>query len=227
MDWQCIDEKVGLWTAEYRVPGFLCRSTALRLADGEFLVFSPGQGQAADFAKVHGKATHLLTPNSVHHMGLSEWRIQFPDVKVHAHPGGHNRLAKKGHRSLLGLDELRTALPTHCTIMEPPHNRIGEVWLRIQGSDGVIWCVGDSFFNMPKLARRFIPRLTQRLLRAAPGVSHSNLMKWGGLSSRRGFKKWALERIAEDQPQTIVVLHGDLISENASEQLTELIERRL
>jgi hypothetical protein len=96
MTWDLIDEDTGLWTAEYRIPGMKSRSTAVRLASGGFLVFSPGAGLEAEFAERAGQAELLLMPNSYHHLGVHAWRKAFPDAVAAASPAAHPRLAKQG-----------------------------------------------------------------------------------------------------------------------------------
>jgi hypothetical protein len=227
MSWTPVDEKAGLWSATYRVPGFQCQSSALKLASGGFLVLSPGPGLSDEFAQQMGKAEILLAPNSYHHMGLSTWRKSFPEALIAADTRAHPRLQKQGHQGLENLETLKSMLPSHASLLVPPGTRIGEVWLRVQGDAGVTWCVGDAFFNHPRMAKRWKMRQVQRLLKAAPGLSMSGLMKWGGLKDRAGFKRWALEQLEKDQPQTLVVLHGDMLQDRVTEQIRELLRRRL
>ncbi len=227
MQWQVVDEGAGLWSAEYRIPSLPCRSSAIRLPSGGYLVLSPGAQLASGFADELGVAELLLAPNSFHHMGVTAWQEAFPAAVVAAAPAAHKRLAKQGRTGLSDLAVVREALPEHVGLLEPPGSRIGEVWLRVQGEDGVIWCVGDSFFNLPRLSKRLGVRLLQKVLRSAPGLRLSNLMKWGGLKSRGDFKRWVLEQLDADQPIKIVVLHGDVAEDDVASRLRELIQSRL
>jgi hypothetical protein len=118
-------------------------------------------------------------------------------------------------------------LPEHVAVLELPGTRVGEVWLSVRSPRGVAWLVGDAIFNM-KAARRFRPRLIQRITKAAPGLSMSQLMKWGGLRDRTAYKVWVLDRIAEDLPNRLVPLHGDVLeADDLPERLRALLDRRL
>jgi len=208
MDWHAIDEGAGLWSAEYRVPGYPCRSSALRLTDGRLLVFSPGPGLEGGAADSLGDVGVLLAPNSFHHLGLPAWRERFPEATVVAAPGAPDPLARQGCTGVVALDCARALLPTHATLHEVPATRIGEAWLAVTTDRGVVWVVGDAIFNMLRLARRLRPRLIQRLTKAAPGLSMSQVMKWGGLTSRKRFGEWLVARIDADEPAVLVPLHG-------------------
>jgi hypothetical protein len=228
MSWECIDTEAGVWSAEYRVPMMKSRSTAVQLSDGRFLVYSPGSGLESSFAESVGQADVLLAANSFHHLGLPDWRAAFPDAIVAAAPGAHKRLAKQGRSGLVDLEPVRSALPEHVSLLEPPATKIGEVWLRVESERGVMWVVGDSFFNLPRLARRFWPRLLQRLVKSAPGLAMSRFMKWGGLSSRKQFKSWVLAQIEADEPAILIPVHGE-VYENSGlpDALRDVVNTRL
>lgn len=227
MAWEQIDESTGLWTSEYRVPLMKARSSAVRLPSGGFLVHSPGTGLEAEFSERVGVAEALLLPNSYHHLGVSAWRHAFPQAIAIASPDAQPRLAKRGHTDLGGLDALEELIPAHVAVLEPEGTKVGEVWLSVRTPSGVAWLVGDAFFNM-KSARRFRTRVFQRLVKSAPGLAMSQLMKWGGLRDRKAFKAWVLSRLDRDAPNRFVPLHGDLLeSDDFAAQLRELLERRL
>jgi hypothetical protein len=227
MSWEPIDETLGLWTAEYRVPLMKARCAAARLDSGGYLVFSPGTGLAEEFRERVGNAEVLLVPNSYHHLGIPSWREAFPEAAVAAHPEGHARLAKQGRTDLQTLDAVAGALPEHLEILEVPSTKIGEIWLKVRSDSGLTWLVGDAFFNMP-LARRFRTRLFQKLVKSAPGLSLSQIMKYAGLRDRTAFKQWVLARLEEDAPRRLVPLHGAVLeADDLPHQLRALLDRRL
>jgi hypothetical protein len=228
MTWNLLDASAGLWAAPYKVPNFPCRSTAVPLADGSFAVHSPGGGIEDAFTTEVGVAGALVAGNSFHHMGIAAWRRRFPDATVHAAQSAIKRLAKQGHAGVLGLDALRARLPAHVQILEPPGVRVGEVWLRVEVAGGVAWVVCDAFFNFATLAPKAPMRLFQKLTHAAPGLSISALMKFGGLSDRGTYKAWALDQLARDRPTLLVPNHGEILrGPEVAARLRGVLEARL
>lgn len=227
--WTAIDEDVGFWTAEYRVPGMPVSSTAIRLDDGGFLVVSPAEALIAPFkAQLDGDARFLLAPNSYHHMGLKPWRAAFPKALAVAARGAQPRLSKQGHQALHSLDELRAACPEHVEIVEVPSTRVGETWVVVKTASGVAWVVCDAFFNMQGRAKNPAMRALSWLLKSAPGLRISGLMKWGGLRDRKVYRAWLLHRLETDAPTILVPGHGDVIRDaNLPARLRALIDERL
>jgi len=228
MSWQCIDTEAGIWTTEYRVPMMKSRSTAVQLQDGHFVVYSPGGGLESAFVEQVGEVDALLAPNSYHHLGIPAWSAAFPDAIVAAAPGAHRRLTRQGRTGLADLAPLQAMLPDHVSILEPPSTKVGEVWLRVETARGVVWIVGDSFFNLPTLARRFWMRQLQRIVKSAPGLAMSQFMKWGGLKNRAEFKQWVLARIDKGEPAVLVPVHGDVADyPGLAGALRDLVNARL
>jgi len=65
------------------------RMAIIRLANGDLFVWSPialtpeleGQVEAL------GPVKHLVSPNKLHHLSLSDWRAAFPESRLYAPPG--------------------------------------------------------------------------------------------------------------------------------------------
>ena len=65
------------------------RMAIVRLANGDLFVWSPialtpeleGQVEAL------GPVKHLVSPNKLHHLSLSDWRAAFPESRLYAPPG--------------------------------------------------------------------------------------------------------------------------------------------
>lgn len=214
----------GLWVGDYRVPGLPCRSTAVSLGDG-FLVYSPGESLLEPFADV-GEARFLLAPNNFHHFGLTAWRGKGAEVVVA--DGARKRLTKKGHADLKSLDALRPALPSSVTILEPPGTRVGETWLRVEHPEGVAWVIGDSFFSIEGTPNKLMIKLVVKIMDSAPGLKMSRLMKWGGLSDRKGFRAWVEQRLDEDAPNMLVTCHGAVVTgDDVTDRIRGALQERL
>jgi len=83
-----------IWLAdgiEVDVAGFRypTRAVVVRLSGGDLLIWSPVALTAALRADVDalGVVRHLVAPNSLHHLFVSQWRDAYPMAKLHAPPG--------------------------------------------------------------------------------------------------------------------------------------------
>jgi hypothetical protein len=208
-EWTVLDEALGLWTAQYRIPGNKSRSTSVRLRDGSFAVISPGGGLEDAFAEI-GDVTFLVAPNSYHHLGFAAWRRRFPNAQIAAGFVAHTRLKKNGITDVESLADLKLALPSNTWMLEPPGTRIGEAWLDVPCAGNKTWVIGDSFFNV-KEPRRMKDKLVQRATKAGPGLAMSRPMKYGGLSNRPRFLSWLDGQLLARKPTRIVPLHGDIM----------------
>lgn len=65
------------------------RMAVIRLAGGELLLWSPVQADPELLARVAalGPVHHLVAPNALHHMHLSDWAAAFPGARLHPAPG--------------------------------------------------------------------------------------------------------------------------------------------
>ena len=219
-----------VWTRSYRIPGLMCRSFAVKLEDGRFLVGSPGPDMAGSFEEeLGGEVGFLLAPNSFHHMGLKGWRETFPDAAPVAAPGAHKRLKKKGHAELAGLEAARALLPGGVELVEVPNNRVGEAWLtaEVEGG-GRVWVVCDAFFNNARMPRKLSRKVLVKALRSGPGLSISRLFSWGALTGRGAYRSWLMERLQRDQPTALVPNHGEiLIDPELTPKVAEVIKAHL
>lgn len=83
-----------LWLAEgpvVSVAGFRypTRMAVVKLADASLFIWSPvALGSALkDEVAALGKVSHIVAPNSLHHLHLAEWKAAFPQARLHAAPG--------------------------------------------------------------------------------------------------------------------------------------------
>jgi hypothetical protein len=64
------------------------RMAVIRLTDGSLFIWSPIRLTADLRAEVDalGRVRHIVAPNSLHHLFLTEWMQAYPDAKVYAPP---------------------------------------------------------------------------------------------------------------------------------------------
>lgn len=64
------------------------RMAVIRLSSGDLFIWSPtpiSDGLRAEIDNL-GPVRHIVAPNSLHHLSLSEWQAAYPDAKVYAPP---------------------------------------------------------------------------------------------------------------------------------------------
>jgi len=83
------------------------RMALVRLADGGLFVWSPVALDDTLRAEVDalGPVTHIVAPNSLHHLFIADWAAAWPEARVHAAPG---------------LAKTRPGLTFHATLGDTP-----------------------------------------------------------------------------------------------------------
>ncbi len=225
--WKLIDEEIGIWEAVYRVPGFKCRTVAIRLKSGGFLLYSPGGGLIESAQKEilnSSEVDVLLVPNFVHHLGLAKWRKQYPKAIAVASEIAMPRLKKQGHADLHPLSKIADLLPEKISYLEPEGTRMGESWLQAETAKGIMWIVCDLFFNHPHVSKKIIPRLIMKAMKAGPGLSVSRITYWGGIKNHRSYREWVLRQLEESPPKILLPNHGDMLTDdNLPEKIRQLV----
>lgn len=209
-EWKQINDSI--WECPYRFSSGITRSLLVKLSEKKFLVYSPGDKVTADLAKdiiPMDSELFLQAPNSFHNLGLAIWKDAFPDSKLVAAEAAMKRLQKKTGLKSESLDTLKAELPDNISILELPHNKIGEVWLDIQVSNGRIWVVCDAIFNFSKLPSGFMG-LLMKLNRMGPGIEMSRMYQYLGTSNKTKYGKWLLNQLIEKKPTQLIPLHGEI-----------------
>lgn len=229
--WQAIDDEGQIWSCTYHVPGFKARTIAFLSKNKKLLIVSPGAKLVDSLPQelANGTAPKMaLVPNSYHHLGVPAWIKKYTELTIVASDKAIPRLKRKGYNPIQSLSLFKESLPDNITLLEPPGLRCGEVWIRVKTRAGIAWIVCDSFFNYPKFSNKFITRLIQKIMKAAPGLQMSQVVKYGLIKNRKVYKGWLLNQIAADKPTMLVPAHGEILNSNdLPKMLEELIERRL
>jgi Domain of unknown function (DUF4336) len=69
------------------------RMAVIRLSDGGLFIWSPIQFADVLRAEVDalGQVRHIVSPNSLHHLFLPEWKSAYPEARLYAPPGLRNK----------------------------------------------------------------------------------------------------------------------------------------
>jgi len=230
MSWKAFDETKQIWIARYYVPSFQVNSVILKSKNGDPLLISPGKS-LADCALPeifeNKLPTLALAPNYFHFMGYTRWKEIYPHLILSAAPETHRRLRKK-RISTESLELFRQALPENMSLLKPEGLRAGEIWIRVQQENGVIWIVGDAFLNYARFSNRPLARFMQKIMRAAPGLKISSVIKYLLIKNRKRYKNWLLNQLKTDQPTTLIPLHGEVLqSPQLPVEIQKIVEKRL
>lgn len=204
-----------LWECPYEFSAGVTRCLLVKISDKQFLVYSPGDQTTAEMAQQIipvGSEIFLLAPNFYHNLGLRIWKEIFPDAKPVAAAAAINRLEKKTGIRAENLGSLKKALPKHISLIELPHNRIGEVWLDIQMADERIWAVCDAIFNFSSL-RGGLMGFFMKLNRMGPGIEMSRMYEYLGTSNKKKYGEWLLQELHDKKPSCFIPLHGEFYRE--------------
>jgi hypothetical protein len=228
--WEVIDEAAGLWSYDRRnAAGWSVRTTALRLGDGGVVAVSPLRGlgdEAHEGLAPLGKPSLLLAPNHFHHLGLAEWSGRY-GARALSSEAAARRLARKTEVALGSGEELRERLPRGASLLVPAGLKNGEVWLRVEGADGVAWVVGDAFFTMERTPRGGMG-LVLRLTGTTPGLRIGGTFTMLGVGERARDRDWLKEAIEADRPRALVPGHGEVLrGADLADRLREVTVRRL
>jgi hypothetical protein len=233
--WHPVKNQSDILVGQYVVPNFVSNSVSIRLAENEYLLYSPGESllDAWPMKNSSNLKLHILIPNAYHHLGVKAWQKRFPNIKLYASDIALKQLIKKKIFSykdtIHSLAELEQFLPNNMAISEPEGHRAGDVWLiKYNKNKTSLWITCDSFLNYDRVSNQPLARLMQNVLGAAPGLKMSQVVKWFILDNRKEFKRWALEKISSDNPSTLIPSHGEVLySSSLGRTLTDLLIARL
>ncbi len=229
--WKPFDESAGLWMLGQTLDGVcILRSVALRLADGTLAVVGPiRESPRESFTELDalGRPVFLLAPNFFHHLGLAAYAEKFPDAQVVASAKATPRLSRQITCPIGPLADLQNLLPDRVSLLEPSGTRNGEVWLRAETAQGVVWIVSDAFFNLPRTPRT-VMGIVVRLFGIGPGLRIGPTFKWIALKNRREYAVWLKGQLEADQPSVLIPGHGDICEgDDLPDRLTALAAKRL
>lgn len=218
-----------LWLAKTQVGWFPCYCLAIQ-GPVSWLVYGVGVDLCEAFVKQFGadaKVSHFIIPNSFHHLGIPEWSQAFPDAVHVSARAAIERLIRQGRDKVKLWNEVELPLPEGISIIETPHCKMGELWMRLYpDTPERTLCVADAFFclDSPK-------DLQGRIIQTMSGITKrpavSRLFKWAALNDRKAYYAWATQIINELDPQVLIPQHGQVLRGNqVTARLQEALDLR-
>lgn len=230
--WLAVEGHPEIVYGHYIVPNFMSNSIAVQVKDNEWILLSPGEPMLKDwqqrFAKPSTKIS-IIYPNHYHHLGVKAWLAAYPDAALYASQRAVDALIAKGFPHVTDLEHQQPRLPEGYSVLIPPGHRGGDVWLSKQDAEqGAVWLTCDSFMNYSRLSNQPIARTLQKLMKTAPGLKISQVVKYLLITDKRAFKRWALQQLEQDQPQTMIPSHGVVEqSRDLTQRLKSLLQERM
>jgi len=213
----------GIWIADGpAVPFFTMpyplRMSVIRLENGDLFIHSPIQpdDELMNAVAALGRVRHLVSPNKLHHLYMSDWKARFPGALLYASPG------LRAKRKDIVFD---TALGD-----EGPAAWAGQIDQRVfRGSffmEEVVFfhrasrtlILADLIENFP--ADHFTG--WQKWLARMIGIVQPDVgmpRDWRLTVLNRKRARECIAAIAAWKPEKIIVAHGDCIEENAGAAL--------
>jgi len=199
-----------------------------RLGDGGVLIYSPSWVGPSVFDQVeaHGTPRLLVIPNHFHNLAIRRFRERYPEARVVAHTEALPRLRRKGHERIDSIETARDQLSPHLELVTPEGTKNGEIWLLERGAKPEL-AIGDAFFNLSGPLTGLVGWF-MRVAKGAPGLCIGQTYRWVGLQDEPLYKRWLIEWVQREQPQTIHFCHGvALTGPGTPKALIELARRRL
>jgi hypothetical protein len=191
------------------------RMAVARLSDGNAWVWSPIalDDHLAGAVEAIGPVRHIVSPNKIHHLFLSEWADRWPEARLYAPPGLAEKRADLEFAAQLG-DEPDPGWAAD----------IDQVVFR-----GSLAMAEVAFFHRPSQTA-IIGDLIQRHPESEMSGWQGMLMKWDGLVGdhgstprewrasfvRRGPARTARDRLLAWQPERLLIAHGECAQSGAT-----------
>jgi hypothetical protein len=209
----------GVWEAEHDlyVSGFMHfrgRMVVLRLDDGSLMLHSPIP-LPDDLAEL-GPVSHIVAPNTLHHLHFREAAERFPDATTWAAPG----LAKK-RKDLSFAHELGGDGPwpeeVDCVVLEGMP-AVNEALFFHRASRTLV--LTDLVFNIHEV-NNWITRVVLKMVGAWQRCASSRLLR-STVKDRVAFSR-SLQRALQWDFARVVVAHGRNIEDDARDTLQQAL----
>lgn len=233
--WHEVAAYPDILVGQYVVPNFVSNSVSIKLAENEYVLYSPGAQLLESWPEKNNSELklHIILPNAYHHLGVQAWLAHFQNVALYASRKAKEQLIKKQAFSQVtdtqDITDYASKFESSFKISLPAGHRAGDIWLTHQNKQSeMLWITCDSFLNYERLSNQTIARLMQKLLGAAPGLKMSQVVKWFILDDRKLFKQWAISQLNMENPVALIPSHGEvLIDKKLTERLLDLLQARL
>ena len=198
------------------------RMALARLADGSAWVWSPVVLTAELEREVEaiGPVRHIVSPNALHHLFLSQWAERWPEARLHAPPGlARKKLGLRFAAELGDAPDPAWAADIDQVIFRGSF-AMEEVVFFHRASRTAIF--GDLIQRFPESKATGWKGALMRL-DGLVGPNGSTPREWRASFLRRAPARAARERVLGWQPERLLIAHGECARSGA----TEIVARAL
>jgi len=192
------------------------RMAVARISTGEAWVWSPTAltTELAAAVEAVGPVRHIVSPNKLHHLFLSEWKRRWPDAQLYGPPG----LARKEKRlhfdAVLGDQPERSWMSDIDQVIFRGSIAMEEVVFFHRASRTAI--VGDLIQRFPERMVTGWKGLVMKLS-GLVGQHGSTPLDWRLSFLSRRAARAALQTVLSWKPQRLLVAHGECAASGATE----------
>lgn len=182
------------------------RMTLVRLADGSLFVHSPNQLTEEIRREVDalGPVAHVVSPNTMHHLYVAEWRAAYPRAKHYAVPGLPEKRKEFAFDGVIGNDQDKPWNPElrHLLVAGTPFNEA--VFFHAASRTLILTDLALHVRESPS----WVTRLAFRLMGAYGKFGWSAFEKRLFIRDRQKFAA-SLAELREWDFDRVVVSHGE------------------
>lgn len=212
--WTIVDAVTPILVYEYSFGPGTANALVVGGAAGLIVVSPPRKaapGVHEDLARF-GSVRALVASNAFHHMGLAEWKARYPEAEVFAPAQSIARVERKsGVAGIRPVEQAHAIAGPRLDLVDMPHYKTGEVLIRIETAQGLVWYVTDIIMNMPVLPRHPIARFVFKLTGSAPGLRFNNVAPLFMVKDKAALRRWLIAEATENLPRWLIPAHGDIV----------------
>ncbi|RZW17414.1 MAG: DUF4336 domain-containing protein [Desulfobulbaceae bacterium] len=194
------------------------RMAVVVLGNGDLWVWSPValNEELVDEVQSLGPVRHIVSPNKIHHLFLSQWADQWPDARLYSSPGLSRRKPDLKFDAELG-DDPDPAWETEIDqVIFHGSFAMEEVVFFHRPSSTAIFC--DLIQRHPESQMTGLKGLLMKL-DGLVGSNGSTPREWRMSFLKRRHARMAREKVMQWHAQRLLIAHGKCEQTNASDTI--------
>ncbi|MDP6979959.1 MAG: DUF4336 domain-containing protein [Myxococcota bacterium] len=198
------------------------RMAVARLADGSAWVWSPVEldDELATAVEGIGPVHHIVSPNKIHHLFLSQWADRWPDARLYAPPGLASRRSDLHFDAELGDEAAPAWADDIDQVVFHGSFAMEEVMFFHRASGTAIVC--DLVQRHPEADMTGWKGALMRL-DGLVGEHGSTPREWRASFLKRRLARSAREEVLRWKADRLLIAHGTCAQSNASEILADAL----
>jgi hypothetical protein len=199
------------------------RMALVRLSDGTTWAWSPVAltDELVSAVNAVGPVRHIVSPNKIHHLFLSEWKRRWPDARLYAPPGLAERKSEIQFDANLGDDPDPAWASDIDQVIFHGSFAMEEVAFFHRQSRTVLIC--DLIQRFPERVAKGWRGMLMRL-DGLVGDRGSTPREWRASFLRRKQARLAREHVLGWKPEKLLIAHGKCSQSGASNIIEDALD---